>query len=255
MPFVQRPDSWIIVSGSTGPRNKTATVAANNDDALSDFASETSSKVIVVPRAPIAARASRNDVAITDTRIQNLTAHRARNVRLLPTRTALISFACGAAASVLITWLTSAQLPSTIVPSTTQALIPETTSPPDLPASPADARPSSVVPAPVGTSGRTGAPNQAVSSSRAGSAPAARRRNASSASYRGSLAFRSAPQGARVFVNGALVGSTPLVLENLPVGSRAVRIEADGYQRWSAATQVVADRQTRISATLTHADP
>ena len=62
--------------------------------------------------------------------------------------------------------------------------------------------------------------------------------------------MRSAPEGARVFVNGALVGSTPLKLENLPVGSRAVRIEADGYQHWSASTQVVANKETHLSATL-----
>ena len=56
-----------------------------------------------------------------------------------------------------------------------------------------------------------------------------------------------------MFVNGAAVGSTPLVLDNLPVGSRAVRIEADGYQRWSASTRVVANQQTRLSAILARA--
>jgi hypothetical protein len=63
------------------------------------------------------------------------------------------------------------------------------------------------------------------------------------------------PDGARVFVNGALVGLTPLVLENLPVGSRAVRIEADGYQNWSTSTRVVANQQTDISATLARTNP
>jgi PEGA domain len=54
-------------------------------------------------------------------------------------------------------------------------------------------------------------------------------------------------------VNGALVGSTPLELDNLPVGSRAVRIEADGYQRWSASARIVANQQTRLTATLARA--
>jgi hypothetical protein len=58
-----------------------------------------------------------------------------------------------------------------------------------------------------------------------------------------------------VFLNGALVGSTPLVLNNLPVGSRAIRIEADGYEGWSAATRIVANQQTRLSATLERATP
>jgi hypothetical protein len=105
----------------------------------------------------------------------------------------------------------------------------------------------------IGTSGRSAAaPPKPVTRARVTPAPPATPRNAAAprGSYRGSLAFRSAPQGARVFINGAFVGSTPLVLENLPVGSRAVRIEADGYQRWSASTQVVANQQTRVSATL-----
>ena len=58
-----------------------------------------------------------------------------------------------------------------------------------------------------------------------------------------------------MFVNGALVGSTPLVLDNLAVGSRAIRIEADGYKGWSAATRIVANQQTRLSATLARATP
>ena len=35
-------------------------------------------------------------------------------------------------------------------------------------------------------------------------------------------------------------GSTPLVLDDLPVGSRAIRLEADRYEGWSASTRIVA---------------
>ena len=119
----------------------------------------------------------------------------------------------------------------------------------------------------VAASGRrNGVVDQHARPSRAKSTPAATRRNAaatspaartntSPGSYRGSLVLRSTPEGARVFVNGALVGSTPLILENLPVGSRAVRIEADGYQDWSTSTQVVANKETHLSAALARAAP
>jgi hypothetical protein len=71
--------------------------------------------------------------------------------------------------------------------------------------------------------------------------------------YRGSVVFQSEPSGAQVFVNGQDVGSTPLVLGSLSVGSRAVRLEAQGYQSWSSAVQVVANRQTRVTVHLDRA--
>ena len=323
MPFVRRPDTWIILSRSTRPRNRAATTATCSDDSLSEFTSETPQLTFVVSNVSIAADAGRNDVTTSPTRIQNPTVDphaathlptgsptpewhalrlvtsvatyvrrrltrstwatsvslwigRVRNLRRPATSTTLSSFAGGAATGVLVMWFVSVQPPPTVVPSTTHAVTAEATlAPPDLPASSPDVQPAaegmsasstsrpsplvSAISRPVGTSGRRiGDVHQAVRPSRAASALSARRRNAAGtppASYRGSLAFESAPQGSRVFVNGAFVGSTPLVLENLAVGSRAVRIEADGYQRWSASTRVVANQQTRVSATLTHAIP
>lgn len=51
-------------------------------------------------------------------------------------------------------------------------------------------------------------------------------------------------------INGRLVGATPLVLDDLPAGSCVVRIEANGYQPWSTAARVVAERENHVSATL-----
>ena len=53
-----------------------------------------------------------------------------------------------------------------------------------------------------------------------------------------------------MFVNGVPVGVTPLLLRSLPVGSRAVRVELDGHDRWSAAVRIVADERTVIAAKL-----
>ena len=61
--------------------------------------------------------------------------------------------------------------------------------------------------------------------------------------YRGSLAVSSSPTGAQVFLNGVLAGVTPLVLHDIPVGSRVVRIELDGHERWSAPTRIVANEE------------
>jgi hypothetical protein len=68
--------------------------------------------------------------------------------------------------------------------------------------------------------------------------------------FRGSLAIDSHPRGALVFVDGQRAGSTPIVLNNVVAGSRVVRIESDGYELWSGAARVVANEQTRVTATL-----
>lgn len=68
--------------------------------------------------------------------------------------------------------------------------------------------------------------------------------------FRGSLIVNSRPTGARVFLNGRSVGTTPLVLRNQAAGSRAVRVALDGYESWSSAVQVVANTETRLRAEL-----
>ncbi len=68
--------------------------------------------------------------------------------------------------------------------------------------------------------------------------------------FLGSLAVSSDPEGAQVSVNGLPVGTTPLVLRDLPVGSRVVRVHRDGYQPWSSVVRVVADERTNVTAPL-----
>jgi hypothetical protein len=64
----------------------------------------------------------------------------------------------------------------------------------------------------------------------------------------------SEPVGAVVSVDGRVVGATPLSLKEVPAGSRVVRIESQGYERWSLAARVVANQELRIVATLQRAD-
>jgi hypothetical protein len=68
--------------------------------------------------------------------------------------------------------------------------------------------------------------------------------------FHGTLAVRSEPRGALVSVDGRVVGATPLRLKAVPAGSRVVRIESEGYERWSSAARVVANQETSIVATL-----
>jgi hypothetical protein len=68
--------------------------------------------------------------------------------------------------------------------------------------------------------------------------------------FAGGLAVDSRPAGAKVFMDGKLVGTTPMTLPSVPAGSHAIRLERDGYQRWSSSVRVVASEQNRVTASL-----
>jgi hypothetical protein len=75
--------------------------------------------------------------------------------------------------------------------------------------------------------------------------------------YFGSLMVTSDPEGADVSVDGVPQGRTPLAIAKLNIGSRVVRVELPGHQRWSWAVSVVANRRTPIAVRLlpeTHAN-
>ena len=66
----------------------------------------------------------------------------------------------------------------------------------------------------------------------------------------GTLQVDSRPTGAKVFVDGRLVGSTPVSVGNVRAGEHAVRLEHDGYRRWSSSVRVVAAERNRVTASL-----
>jgi PEGA domain-containing protein len=68
--------------------------------------------------------------------------------------------------------------------------------------------------------------------------------------YLGTLTVESEPAGAAVFINQQFVGQTPVTLSDLRAGSRAVWVQSDGYQRWSAGVLVPADKETRLNVKL-----
>jgi hypothetical protein len=71
-----------------------------------------------------------------------------------------------------------------------------------------------------------------------------------SGGFTGALMVVSRPPGAAIFMDGKLVGATPLSLPSVPAGTHAIRIEQEGYRRWTSAVRVVASEQNRITASL-----
>jgi hypothetical protein len=60
----------------------------------------------------------------------------------------------------------------------------------------------------------------------------------------------SRPDGARVFLDGKQVGTTPLAITSVSAGEHAIRLERDGYRRWSSSVRIVASEQNRVTASL-----
>ncbi len=66
----------------------------------------------------------------------------------------------------------------------------------------------------------------------------------------GSLDVDSRPSGARVFLDGRPVGTTPMALPQVTAGSHVIRLEHDDYRRWTAAVRVVSGQANRVTASL-----
>ena len=68
----------------------------------------------------------------------------------------------------------------------------------------------------------------------------------------GSAALRveSRPAGASVYLDGKLVGTTPFSLPAVTVGDHAVRLELNGYKRWSSSVKISATDTNRVTASL-----
>ena len=118
----------------------------------------------------------------------------------------------------------------------------------DMPAGRAAATLGTVVARKVAPAARRGPPRAAPT------APAAAASQAGDSKepvqYVGVLTVDSEPAGSAVFIDRQRVGETPLELTQLRAGSHVVRIERDGYDRWTTAVLVAADKQTRVSARL-----
>jgi len=66
----------------------------------------------------------------------------------------------------------------------------------------------------------------------------------------GALAVDSRPTGARVFLDGKPVGTTPLMVPSVAAGEHAIRLELDGYRPWASSVRMVAAESNRVTASL-----
>ncbi len=83
-----------------------------------------------------------------------------------------------------------------------------------------------------------------------GAAGAPPRPVASVGNLPGGLIVESRPAGASVFVDGMLIGQTPLSLPGIDAGTHRIRIEATGYRPWTTTVAVVAGTRARVAASL-----
>jgi hypothetical protein len=73
---------------------------------------------------------------------------------------------------------------------------------------------------------------------------------ASAAAGPGPLRVESRPAGASVYLDGRLVGVTPLSLPAVPAGEHTVRIQLEGYRSWASSVQIVSTEANRVTASL-----
>jgi len=64
------------------------------------------------------------------------------------------------------------------------------------------------------------------------------------------LRVESRPSGARVFLDGKLVGTTPLSVAEVGAGEHAVRLELEGYKPWTFSARILAGEPNRVAASL-----
>jgi hypothetical protein len=81
-------------------------------------------------------------------------------------------------------------------------------------------------------------------------APEASRPAVNPSKYAGTIYVDSNPRGARVLIDGRLMGTTPASIPDIPIGSHVVRLELPDHKVWTSATRVSAGQQARVTGSL-----
>ena len=66
----------------------------------------------------------------------------------------------------------------------------------------------------------------------------------------GALVIESRPTGAAVYIDGRMVGVTPVTIESVGAGDHSIGLAADGYQRWVGSVRVSTGERARVTASL-----
>ena len=70
----------------------------------------------------------------------------------------------------------------------------------------------------------------------------------------GAMSVDSHPVGANVYIDGQLVGKTPVSLSRIAAGSHEVRLELEAHHGWSSSVRVVPGGLNRVTASLDEDD-
>jgi hypothetical protein len=66
----------------------------------------------------------------------------------------------------------------------------------------------------------------------------------------GSISVNSNPKGAKVYLDNAYKGLTPLRLDNINSGQRGIKIVMSGYQEWTSYISILPSQTTKVFADL-----
>ncbi len=97
---------------------------------------------------------------------------------------------------------------------------------------------------------RTQRPQTVARSEPGGRTAVARTDSASRNDFFGTLSVDSLPAGARVFLDGKLVGKTPLAPTRVPAGSHVVRVDMTGFLPWTTPIQITTGQRKALTASL-----
>jgi hypothetical protein len=75
-------------------------------------------------------------------------------------------------------------------------------------------------------------------------------RTARPQAFSGSIYVDSRPRGARVFLDGKPMGTTPVRIPDVSVGSHTVRLQLADHSDWTASTRVVSAQEARVTGSL-----
>jgi hypothetical protein len=97
------------------------------------------------------------------------------------------------------------------------------------------------------------APTTSGSGARAPARPtntASAPREGASSSFAGTIYVDSRPRGARVLIDGRPMGTTPVSIPDIPIGSHVVRLELEDHRTWTTSTRVAAGELARVTGSL-----
>lgn len=73
---------------------------------------------------------------------------------------------------------------------------------------------------------------------------------AGSTAFSGSVYVDSRPRGAKVFIDGKEVGTTPLRVPELAIGAHVVRLELKDHHTWTNAVRITSGEEQRVTGSL-----